>query len=360
MTMADRAHLDRSAAPPPGRDGMPAGRVLSVALVCLLVWTLLFGPELRRAAEAQPPGARRSTALAVLAPFTWISDTTRLSSLTDAALRAMGRDPEGPVGGAPLFPTDELPTISPEPPTSPGADPEPEPEPEPAPKVDSSIRVPTGQDRLRVAVVGDSLAAGVGYFAGRVLKPFFVEVKRFGQISTGLARPDYFNWPGAVQQISEAYQPDLVLVMVGKNDNQSLVTRGGQVETRIGTGDWPPAYRQRVERFAKIATRGGAHVIWIGLPVERDESRWTFVRRQNAIYEAVADELPNVVFLDTWDLFDRPDGSYTAYYKDGDRVELVREGDGIHFTGVGYTIIVEQAARLATERFDLHPKTYGG
>jgi hypothetical protein len=99
-------------------------------------------------------------------------------------------------------------------------------------------------------------------------------------------------------------------------------------------------------------------VIWIGLPVERDEARWVFIERQNAIYEGVADRLPNVAYLDSWELFSKPDGGYTAYFRDGDRVELVREDDGVHFTGTGYTILMEHAARLATEEFDLHEKTY--
>lgn len=329
---------------------MPAGRVLTVVLVGLLVWTLLFGPELRRAAEAQPLGLRRSVSLVVLAPFVWVSDVTRLSVVTDSIVRAMGRDPDAPVGGQPVFPVDDLPTLSP------GVDPSPE--PEMAPKVDSPIRVPTGEDRLRVAVVGDSLAAGVGFYAERVFKPFFVDVTKQGKISTGLARPDYYNWPAALKQIGSAFRPDLVIVMLGENDNQSLLDPAGRVETPIGTGGWPPAYEQRVERFARIATRSGAHVIWVGLPVERDESRWVFIERQNAIYEAVADRLPNVAYLDAWDLFTKPDGGYTAYFRDGDRVELVREDDGVHFTGTGYTILMEHVVRLATERFELHEKTY--
>jgi uncharacterized protein len=224
--------------------------------------------------------------------------------------------------------------------------------------VDSPIRVPSGSDPLRVAVVGDSLAAGVGFYAERVFKPFFVDVTKQGKISTGLARPDFYNWPSALKQIGDVFQPDIVIVMLGENDNQSLLDPTGRVETAIGTGAWPPAYEERVERFATLATKRGAHVIWIGLPVERDESRWVFIERQNAIYEGVADRLPNVAYLDSWELFSKPDGGYTAYFRDGDRVELVREDDGVHFTGTGYTILMEHAARLATEEFDLHEKTY--
>ena len=336
----------------PARLGMPAGRVLTVVLVGLLVWTLLFGPELRRAAEAQPLGLRRTVSLAVLAPFVWVSDVTGLSVVTDSLVRAMGRDPDAPVGGDPQFPVDELPTYTPPPGVSAS------PPTDQAPVVDTPIRVPSGEDPLRVAVVGDSLAAGVGFYAERVFKPFFADVTKQGQISTGLARPDYYNWPSALKEIASVFRPDLVIVLLGENDNQSLVDPQGRLETSIGTGAWPPAYEERVERFATIATGAGAHVIWIGLPVERDESRWVFIERQNTIYEKVADRLANVAYLDSWDLFAKPDGGYTAYFRDGNRVELVREDDGVHFTATGYTILIEHAARLATEEFDLHEKTY--
>ena len=56
------------------------------------------------------------------------------------------------------------------------------------------MRRPTGHDKLRVVIVGDSLAAGVGYIAGRVFRPAVVDIEQHGRISTGLSRPDYFNW----------------------------------------------------------------------------------------------------------------------------------------------------------------------
>ena len=74
---------DRSAAPPPGRRGMPAGDVLLAMLVCLLVWTLLFGPELKRASEKQPLGARRTISLALLAPFVAVSNVMQITDVTD-------------------------------------------------------------------------------------------------------------------------------------------------------------------------------------------------------------------------------------------------------------------------------------
>ena len=313
---------------------MPAGRVLTVMLVCLLVWTLLFAPELRRASEAQPLGVRRTVSLAVLAPIVWVSDLTRLSSVTDSVVRALGRGVEE----EPRFPIDDLPTI-----------PGPDLTPSPAPTVDTPIRVPTGEDRLRVAVVGDSLAAGVGFFAERVFKPFFVHVTKQGRISTGLARPDYFNWPGAMKQIVEAYRPDIVIVMLGENDNQSLLTTGGRARDPDRDGRLARRVRGARRTLRELATRGGAHVVWVGLPVERDGSRWTFIERQNTIYERVADRLPNVAYLDSWELFARPDGGYTAYYKrrEPDRARARGRRRALHRGGLHHLDGARRDARRA-------------
>jgi hypothetical protein len=341
-------------APPRGRRGMPAGHVFVAMLVCLLLWGILYGPELQRSAEAQPQGVRRSVALAILAPVVWISDRVFLTDATDAAARGLGRDPGEAIGGeAGAIPVeiDDLPTFRP-----PAEDPD-------AGqgggriKRDTDIRVPTGRDRLRIAVVGDSLANGIGFYAERVFKPFFTEVVKQGRISTGLARPDYFNWPRQMEAIVDRFRPDLTIVMLGENDAQSLQTSGGGIEVPSGTAEWPTVYEARVERFAKIASARGGHVIWVGMPISRDESRWTHNQRLNGIYERVADRLPNVAFFDTWEAFSK-DGGYTAYYRDGSHVKLIRTDDGIHFNGDGYTILMENVARFTTEEFDLDPKTY--
>jgi hypothetical protein len=108
----------------------------------------------------------------------------------------------------------------------------------------------------------------------------------------------------------------------------------------------------------RIATGGGARVVWVGLPVQRDKSRWTFVRRQNRLFEQASHRVGDVAYLDSWDLFDTPDGDYSAFYREGNGVKLVRESDGLHFTAVGYTILVRAAARLAADEFGLDPVVF--
>ena len=348
---------------PPPRRGMPAGRVFIVLMVCFLVWGLLYAPELQRSAKAQPDGVRRTVSLAVLDPVVGLSDLLGLTGVTDEAAEALGRDPNAAVGGRvgniPID-VDEIPTFSPPPTVAPSGTPTSSPSPGGAPTAgeDTRIRVPTNADRLRIAVVGDSLAAGIGYFAERVFKPYYTEVVKQGRISTGLSRPDYFNWPEQMDYIVNRFRPDLTIVMLGENDWQALRSWDGEVEAPENTPAWEQGYEDRVERFAEIAVSSGGHVVWVGLPIERNGGRWAIRRTQNDIYEAVADRLPNVTFFDSWAEFATRDGSYTAYYRDGDDVKLIRTDDGVHFNSDGYTILMEQVALHLTETFKLRPRIY--
>jgi hypothetical protein len=327
--------------------------VLVAILVGLLVWSLLYAPELKRSSEAQPDGIRKTVSLAVLRPIVWAEDRLGVTRLVDNAASAMGREPgEAVGGGVEGISTDVEPLPSLPPPT--GTHPE-------KPRThDTKLRAGTSSNPLRVVVVGDSLAQGIGTFAERVFRPSLVNVFREGQISTGLSREDYFNWPGRMRVIVHQARPDLTIVMLGENDGQSLVDPDGNLVAMIGTNEFPSAYEERAREFAKIATSEGGHVIWVGLPQPRDTRRWDFIGRQNAAFAQVAAELPNVSYFDTWSAFAALDGGYTAYYHDGRHVTLVRADDGVHFNADGYTILMRLVAGFAGQEFQLDPRTYEG
>jgi hypothetical protein len=341
----------REAEPLPryGRRLMPAGRVLIVILVMLLVWTLLYAPTMKRAAEASPLGIRRSVSLAVLTPFAAVSEWTGLDGLADSIERAVGRGPGRP-GGAFVPPPQDIPVAPPDPPDE-GVEEKP-PDPE------EPIRVPTARNRLRVAIVGDSLAAGLGYFAERVFRPRLVRVSRQGRISTGLARPDYFNWPYTMKRIVKRFRPDLVIVMLGENDHQSLQDVDGTREAQIGTSAWPHAYRERVLTMMRIATSEGANVVWAGLPISSDPRLREHSRRLNDIFEFASTIIDGVAYFDAWDRFRDPKGGYSAYVREGRRIILIREADGLHFNAVGYTLVSREIAKVAETEFGLSPRTF--
>jgi uncharacterized protein len=321
---------------------MPAGGVFVVMLVCLLLWGFLFAPTLKRAAEASPDGARRSAALGLLRPFVAISDAFQITKLTDAVEQALGRDPDEAPGGGISVPPEEIPS-QPGGGDGDGGD----------VHTRGPIRKPTGRNKLRVVVIGDSLATGLGVYLERVMKPSLVRVSRQGRISTGLARPDYFDWPAALTEIVNRFRPDLIVVILGENDNQALRDTAGREETPVGTFDWPEAYGERVEDFMRLATSKGARVVWAGLPIVSDQGRWSIVERQNQVFESAADVVDDVAYLDTWQMFAAPDGGYTAFHREDGTVELVRESDGLHFNATGYELLARAVLEAAQQQFEL-------
>src|SRR5207237_3187365 len=115
-----------------------------------------------------------------------------------------------------------------------------------------------------------------------------------------LPRPDDDHWAKRMQHIERIFHPDLVIVMLGENDAQDLSTPEGRLETRHVSDAWPDAYAQRVRELIRVAVDTGSHVVWAGLPVVKDRSRWGFIPQVDNIYRAVANPIPNAASLSTW------------------------------------------------------------
>jgi uncharacterized protein len=322
---------------------MPAGHGVVVVLACFLTWALLYAPALERSSETQPPGARRTASLIVLRPLAAISDFTRLGAIADAVHRAAGANAGSVQGTAPEpLPVGPAPTGSTAPPVR-----------------TTPMRVPGTRSRLRVVVVGDSLAQGLGSLLERTMNPSLSLVSSQGVISSGLSRPDYYDWPRRLQHIENVFHPDLVIVLLGENDAQNLETSEGRLEIGRDTAGWSRAYDRRVRDFVRIAVDNGSHVVWTGIPIVEDHGRWEYIRHVDGIYRSVVSKIPNAAYLDTWSMFASKGGKYTAYLRVGERVVQVREGDGVHFTPTGYTMIARAAVLLAQQQFDLTPKILG-
>jgi hypothetical protein len=343
--------------------------VFVTMVVCLALWTVLAAPNLERLAEAAPVGGRRTAALALLRPLASLSRFLFLSEATGSVERALGQDPEAPAGGELVLPELDLPkaSISPADLPPPAAEDEPAPAgnpdeppredaPDPPAKPDAAptgIRTPTRTNRLRVAVIGDSLSQGLGPAIGQWFDPEYARVLSLGRQATGLSRQDYFNWRSGMFQIVEEFRPDLVFVLLGSNDAQAQVSPSGS-EIPVGSMEWIDGYRDRAEQLLREATKAGTHVVWVGIPVVADRWRWDFFRRVNDIYREAAAASPLATYVDSWAAFDARDGGYTAFVRN-ERGELqeMRAPDGIHFTPSGYGYLGRIAIRSAAAAFDL-------
>ncbi|MGA9161810.1 MAG: DUF459 domain-containing protein [Actinomycetota bacterium] len=353
---------------PPEPRRASARDVFVTIVVCLSLWALLAAPILLRSAEAGPVGARRTAALALLRPLVAISDTLLLSRATSSVERALGRDPDGAPGGELALPVFHLPpsefeptpaghgptggseTTHTSPPPAHGARGE---DPADEPIAATAIRTPTNSNKLRVAVIGDSLSQGLGPAIERWMNPSVVRVLSLGRQSTGLSREDYFNWEAGMRQIVDGFRPDLVFVLLGSNDSQAQISRDGTA-IPVGSVEWVEGYRERAAQLLQEATGAGTRVVWVGIPIVKERERWNFYRRVNDIYRNTANGDPLGTYVDAWTPFAARDGGYTAFVRNerGDLVE-VRASDGVHFTPTGYGYLGKLAIRAADQAFGM-------
>jgi hypothetical protein len=213
---------------------------------------------------------------------------------------------------------------------------------------DPALQADPEADAKKVSILGDSMiAGGFGLYLEQALeKKQGHAVARHGKSSTGLARPDFYDWIKQGRHERESQHPDAVVVMFGGNDGQGL-WMGKKAEPkwiRYEEENWTPEYRRRVNAFADTVTGGGETLIWIGMPVMRPSKLHKRVGHMNDIYRAEMAIRPRAHFVDIWPLLADAAGKYTDHVKiEGKRVR-VRAQDGVHLSRSGAHHLVGQVA----------------
>lgn len=213
---------------------------------------------------------------------------------------------------------------------------------------------------FRILILGDSFIAvggGIGNpLESELLKYKDLEVKRLGKVSSGLSRPEYFNWNLTAEELISQSNPKVAIMMFGSNDNQGLVTSEGKVIS-YGKEGWNEEYSKRASDFLNIFEKNNITVFWIGLPVMKEENFSKKMQNLNLIYEAEVKKHKNSYFIPTWDLLDDGQGNYTAYLPDETgQYKLARVSDGIHLQFFGGRIIVKEVIKKMEEKLILEIK----
>ncbi|MCP5032097.1 MAG: DUF459 domain-containing protein [Actinomycetia bacterium] len=206
---------------------------------------------------------------------------------------------------------------------------------DPAGESGFAIRRPTAEDPLRILIVGDSTLDAVGTSVLRDLAQTGVTDGVLDyRVSSGLSRPDFFDWPGHLRALRPQLDPEIVVIMVGANDAQPFIING--TPEAFGTGLWIETYRNRVRGLLDELTAEGDWVVWIGQPAMRGQDFDTKMGQLNQLYTEELANYPTATFIDSRVVMADTDGNYAAYLVDasGNRNQ-VRKTDGIHFTSAG-------------------------
>lgn len=211
--------------------------------------------------------------------------------------------------------------------------------PKPKPKVavlpPAKPKVEKAEGATRLAVFGDSLAIDVGKALTRLYEDDpNMAVLEEGIGDSSIVRPDYFDWPKAIQGEIDKKSFDIAVVVLGVNDRQNIrVPNADSLKTL--TPDWTTQYSARVAQIVAELKQAGRPTIWVGLPPMPPGSLADAMIQINEI-QRLAVFGGGAEFVDIYDRFLGDDGAYASTGPDlnGNPVKI-RAGDGIHFTSAG-------------------------
>jgi hypothetical protein len=186
-----------------------------------------------------------------------------------------------------------------------------------------------------IVVMGDSLAGLLADGLDRVYADNpAIAVTHKARSDSGLARPDFYDWPRAVQDMLASDEKITVgVVMIGVNDHQPI--RDGEAMIEPDTERWKELYLARVDAITKAFADKHVPLVWVGLPPMKSDKFSADMLAFNGLFRARVTQAGGV-FVDLWDTFVSDDNRYSAYGPsvDGQIVKL-RTNDGVHFTRAG-------------------------
>ena len=219
---------------------------------------------------------------------------------------------------------------------------------------------PSRANPAELMIFGDSDAGAFGPYLKQLMdQTGIVSTKLDYKTSSGLARPDFFDWPTHMHQALPAVNPDIVVVTFGGNDAQALrnADRTWAVAHAPGTGrndaDWKAEYGKRVGEVMDYLGGDNRTLIWVGIPNAASDATTARLKVQDTVVRSEAAKRPKkVVYIDTWTRFSGRNNGYGEYVidpRDGVGKD-VRAKDGFHLNVTGAEILaLDIAEAVRTE-----------
>lgn len=202
---------------------------------------------------------------------------------------------------------------------------------------------------LRMWLGGDSLGQYVAnHLSYRIAPRETTEITTDYHISTGLTRPDYFDWPAHFTDVATGEdRPEALVYMVGGNDDQPMRLQSVRLEPL--TPEWREEYGRRVGLLMDVVAYADTRLIWVSLPPMESERRSLIADEVNTILTAQAARRPWVVVVPIEDLFVDDHGDYAQFVDapDGGQA-LARQSDGVHLSDEGSRWVADRVWREIT------------
>jgi uncharacterized protein len=236
---------------------------------------------------------------------------------------------------------------------------------------------------VKVVVMGDANADWLAYGLEEAFSDDpEIGVVRKHRTDSGLVRYDPrrdSEWPQVAREILAAEKPDLVVMMIGNNDRQTIrekappaapVNAVPEQPTEAGAAKppdlerqpaerqhpkvppaharqeahgpwefrsekWEQAYVKRIAATIAALKSGGVPIIWVGLPAQRSTDASADSSYLNELYRSEA-EKEGIAYADIWGGFVDEAGNFSPRGPDYlGQTRRLRSSDGVYFTKFG-------------------------
>lgn len=186
-------------------------------------------------------------------------------------------------------------------------------------------------------LIGDSMIGGaLGFILSNSLKTSGARsVILDYHVSSGLSRPDFYNWAERLTELKSMHNFDYVFVFLGANDNQAL-HRYGSGWITYHSDEWYEEYHSRVGAMMDGLLTEAVKVYWIGLPRMASSEFDAGTRALNDIYEEEAAKRDRVIYISSYDILDERSYDFSS----------LRTDDGCHLTSDGARLLADKIIEL--------------
>lgn len=304
----------------PRREGtMPAGLIIVVIVAALCVAGLVDADSTLRKSNAKGDGWRNEIAKTVAS----VTDTLHINFFRNSIDSALGKNQGTKID------VEELLRRQAEVESAASAE---------AAKKVPELPAPTPATPMKIWVGGDSITQTFGTSFQRITQSTGIFTPTLDyHVSTGLSRPDYYNWPEHLVKVVLPANPSILVIMFGANDGQNMIGADGKVLERTSE-PWMAEYRRRVAATMDLLKSPDNQriTIWCGPPPMGPGTKTRGMDQMSYIYWSEAQSRPWIQYFDTWPFFSDSDLAFAASLPNADGVVRgMRQKDNIHFSTVG-------------------------
>jgi len=211
-------------------------------------------------------------------------------------------------------------------------------------------------DRYRVQIWGDQMAAGLlEGLSEQLAEEPRLQIEPKQRWLNGLLRVDVDQEAVTIDRALANGAPHIAVLMLGADDRLALRRPNGR-RMAVGSDEWKAEYARRIDVIMRALRKRSVAVFWVGLPVMRREDATDDAEMINELVRSRA--LANGVrFVDIFASFADADRAYSSHGPDlAGKMRLLRDQDGVHFTGTGYRklayFVERELKRAAAQAWD--------